>query len=91
MLEQASIGSYFAAINAFFDYLVKDGYVAENPVPSIRRRYLHSYKDHDESQMRRIISIEEASKLVCSILDTRDKAVVLMLLKQALGAMNFVA
>jgi integrase/recombinase XerD len=80
-LKQASIGSYFAAINAFFDFLVEDGCVSENPVPSMRKRYLHSYKDHDESQMRRIISIEEASKLVCSILDTRDKAVVLMLLK----------
>ena len=71
----------FSAISSFYDYLIEEELILTNPVRSIQKRYLRAYKNSDESQMRRIISVEEASRLVSSILDTRDRAIMLILLK----------
>jgi integrase/recombinase XerD len=80
-LRQTSIERMFSAIGSFYDYLIEEERVAMNPVRPIQKRYLRAYKNSDESQMRRIISVEEASRLINSILDTRDRAIVLLLLK----------
>ena len=80
-LRQTSIERMFSAIATFYDYLIEEELVLMNPVRPVQKRYLRAYKNSDESQMRRIISIEEASRLVNSILDTRDRAIVLLLLK----------
>jgi integrase/recombinase XerD len=62
-LKHASIVKIFTSISAFYDFLVEEDLITVNPVQRMRKRYLHSYKEHDESQMRRTISVEEASKL----------------------------
>ncbi len=80
-LRQASIERVFSALAAFYDYLIEEELIAMNPVRPVQKRYLRAYKNSDESQMRRLISVEEASRLVNSILDTRDRAIVLLLLK----------
>ena len=80
-LRQTSIERMFSAIATFYDYLIEEELVLMNPVRPVQKRYLRAYKNSDESQMRRIISVEEASRLVNSILDTRDRAIVLLLLK----------
>ena len=80
-LKHASIVKVFTSISAFYDFLVEEDLLTVNPVQRMRKRYLHSYKEHDESQTRRIISVEEASKLVNSVLSTRDRAIILLLLK----------
>jgi site-specific recombinase XerD len=80
-LRQTSIERMFSALVDFYDYLIEEDLIAMNPVRPIQKRYLRAYKNSDESQMRRIISVEEASRLVNSILDTRDRAIVLLLLK----------
>jgi integrase/recombinase XerD len=80
-LRQTSIERMFSALATFYDYLIEEELVSINPVRSVQKRYLRAYKNSDESQMRRIISVEEASRLVNSILDTRDRAIVLLLLK----------
>ena len=83
-LKHASIVKIFTSISAFYDFLVEEDRITLNPVQRMRKRYLHSYKEHDESQMRRTISVEEASKLVNSILSTRDRAIMVLLLKTGL-------
>jgi Site-specific recombinase XerD len=80
-LRQTSIERMFSAIATYYDYLIEEDLVPTNPVRSVQKRYLRAYKDSDESQMRRIISVEDAAKIVNSVLDTRDRAVVLLLLK----------
>jgi integrase/recombinase XerD len=81
MLRQTSIERMFSALATFYDFLIEEELVEMNPVRPIQKRYLRAYKNSDESQMRRIISVEEASRLVNSILDTKDRAIVLLLLK----------
>ncbi len=80
-LRQNSIKLTFTSLSSFYDFLEEEELIKSNPVRSMRKRYLHSYKDHDESQMRQLISVEQAANLTNSILDTRDRALVVMLLK----------
>jgi integrase/recombinase XerD len=80
-LKYGSLQSAFAGLSALFDYLVEEEEtIPTNPVPSFRKRYLREYKDEGPAK-RKFISVEEAAKLVNSTLDTRDRCILLMLLK----------
>lgn len=71
----------FSILASFYDYLEEEEMISSNPVISVRKRYLRSYKKVEEKSDRQCISIEDAAKLVNSIIDTRDRAIVLLLLK----------
>ncbi|VVB65068.1 Tyrosine recombinase XerC [uncultured archaeon] len=57
-LKQRTIENDFAAISSFYEFLQFKGYADKNPVISIRKRYLRNYKDNDEGQVRRLITLE---------------------------------
>ncbi|MCZ7406361.1 MAG: tyrosine-type recombinase/integrase [Candidatus Methanoperedens sp.] len=78
-LKQLSISRMFSCLSVFFDYLVEAEIRPDNPVLYVRKRYLQAYKI--EKNERHIISIKEAIQLVNSIIDTRDKTIVLLLFK----------
>jgi len=53
-------------------------------VPGVRKRYLRRYKeaqDADAESPRKLISVEEMSLLINSVLDTRDKTILALLAK----------
>ncbi|MCJ7444010.1 MAG: tyrosine-type recombinase/integrase [Methanotrichaceae archaeon] len=81
-LSRNTIKTRFSAFATFYDYLVEEKVIDSNPVRGISRRYLYSYKR--QKDRRKIISIEEASRLVNSILDSRDRAIVMFLFKTGL-------
>jgi integrase/recombinase XerD len=80
-IGKSSIKRYFSGINSYYKFLVRKKYIPTNPVPDFRDEYLRSYKDQIPSQRRQIISIERAKALVQSILDPRERAVVVTLFK----------
>lgn len=80
-LSEASVKMAFASISAFMDYLIEIGKIAENPVRGIRKRYMSSYKKSGDDKTRQLISVEQASMLVNSILDVRDKTIMALLFK----------
>jgi integrase/recombinase XerD len=80
-LKQSSIAKIFSQLSPFFDFMVEDGLMAANPVPPFKKRYLKAYKEQNSQDIRQLISIEDAGRLVNSILDSRDRAIVLLFLK----------
>jgi integrase/recombinase XerD len=80
-VSQKTQEMYFTAIASFFEYLEYEGYADNNPVNSVRKRYLRRYKDNDDGQVRKLISVEEMTKLINSTLDVRDKAIITLLAK----------
>ncbi|MGD0950916.1 MAG: tyrosine-type recombinase/integrase [Methanotrichaceae archaeon] len=80
-LKQASIEKAFTALSSFYTYMVDEELISNNPITSFKRRYLRKYKDENTSEDRQIISVEQASLLVNSTLNSRDKAVLVILLK----------
>ena len=81
-LSQKTIENHFSAISSFYEYLVYEQIVEKNIVLDIRKRYLRRYKKNSASgETRKLISVEEMTVLIDSILDTRDKAIAVLFAK----------
>lgn len=80
-LAYRTMKSRFQALSAFYNYLEEEEMIEKNPVPAFIKRYLRSYKNYQPTEERQLISVDDAARLVKSIMSTRDKAVVLLLLK----------
>jgi integrase/recombinase XerD len=61
--------------------MVDEELISSNPITSFKRRYIRKYKDENISDARKIISVEQASHLVNSTLNSRDKAILVLLFK----------
>jgi len=80
-VSQKTIENYFTAISSFYEFMEYEGYIDNNPVQSVRKRYIRRYKDNNEGQMRKLISVQEMEMLINSTMDIRDKAVITLLAK----------
>jgi integrase/recombinase XerD len=90
-LSLKTIENSFTALSSFYEYLEYEGYVDKNPVGSVRKRYIRRYKDHEEGQMRKLISVEEMARLINSTLDIRDKAIITVLAKTGIRRKELIA
>lgn len=75
------ISNYFSSVSSFYDYLITEGMVDRNPVLPIRKRYLRNYKKQGPLVERQLISVEQMSVLVHSILDPKYKAIAVLFAK----------
>lgn len=82
-LKSNSVNRYFSSIQSLLEFLEYEEYIDSNPMSSFRKRYLRDYrrKKSDGKWKRQLISVEQMSMLVNSIMQPRDKAVVLVLAK----------
>ncbi|NPV61324.1 MAG: tyrosine-type recombinase/integrase [Methanotrichaceae archaeon] len=78
---QKTVENYFAVLSTFYEYLAFEEHVSANPVLPVRKRYLKRYKDNDDGQARKLISVVDMGRLINSTLDIRDKAVITLLAK----------
>jgi integrase/recombinase XerD len=76
-----TIDRIFSSLSAFYGFLIEEDLVDNNPILPFRKRYLRKYKYDNDSEIRKLISIEDASKLVNSVLDTRDRCILVLLFK----------
>jgi len=90
-LKQSSIQKAFNYLSTFYDFLLDEELVVANPVPPFRKRYLQVYKDQSAQDNRQLISVEDASRLVNSTLDSRDKAILILLFKTGMRAGELLA
>jgi integrase/recombinase XerD len=80
-LKQASIEKAFTSLSTFYTYLVDEELMSVNPIIPFKRRYLRNYKDDNGSEARQIITVDQASLLINSTLNSRDKAILVLLFK----------
>lgn len=78
-LKQSSLSNNFKSLSTLYSFFVEQGEVIQNPIPAIQKRYLKSYKD--ETRQRQLISVEDATKIVRATIDSRDRAILLLLFK----------
>jgi len=80
-VKHKTVENYFSALSAFYDYLAFERLVSTNIVMPFRKRYLRQYKDGYGDPERKLLSVEEMSRLVGSIMDPRDKAIAVLFAK----------
>jgi integrase/recombinase XerD len=78
-----TLSYHFSALAAFYEWLLFDGKVKENPVQAVRKRYLKRYKNGEGMQQegRKLISVEQMAELVRSIVSVKERAIVVTLAK----------
>ncbi len=79
--KHKTVENFFSVLSAFSDYLAFEGIASSNIVLSFRKRYLRRYKDDFDDSRRKLLTLEEMSRYVSSILDPRDRAIALLLEK----------
>jgi len=80
-LKHKTVKGYFSALSVFYDYLAFEGAAKANIVLPFRKRYLRRYKEDCDDPERKLLTIEEMSSLVNSIMDPRDKTMAILLAK----------
>lgn len=83
-IDQKTLENELSAIAGLYEFLVFEDYVVSSPVPGVRKRYLRRYKeaeDADAESPRKLLSVEDMSLLINSVLDTRDKVILALLAK----------
>jgi integrase/recombinase XerD len=83
-VNQTTLEQNLSGVTGFYEYLIFEDYMERNPVPGVRKRYLRKYKkdnDGDTESPRKLLTVEEMSLLINSIIDTRDKAILTLLAK----------
>jgi integrase/recombinase XerD len=80
-IKHKTIKDYFSALSSFFDYLVFEGRVNVNIILPFRKRYLRQYKEDYDDPERKLLTVEEMSRLANSIIDPRDKAMIVLFAK----------
>lgn len=83
-VEQKTLENDLTSIAGLYEYLVFEGHMERNLVPGVRKRYLRRYKlesDGDVESPRKLLTVEEMSLLINSVIDTRDKAILTVLAK----------
>lgn len=80
-IRSTTINRIFTSLSAFYEFLIVEELVEYNLILPFRKYYLRRYKNDNDSEIRKLISVEDASKLVNSVLDTRDRCVLVLLFK----------
>jgi integrase/recombinase XerD len=86
-IDQKSLENEISGISSFYGYLAFEDYVGKNPLPEVRKRYLTPYKkqsEGDEESPRKLISVEQMSVLINSVLDVRDRSILTLFAKTGL-------
>jgi integrase/recombinase XerD len=80
-LKFRTIDGIYTSLSAFYEFLIIEGLVEYNPILPFRKYYLRRYKNDNDSETRKLIGVEDASRLINSILDSRDKCILVLLFK----------
>jgi integrase/recombinase XerD len=91
---QKTLKNDITGIAGFYEYLVFEDHMKRNPVLGVRKRYLRRYKeenDGDSESPRKLLTIQEMSLLINSVIDTRDKAILTLLAKTGIRRGELIA
>lgn len=91
-MNQKTIENRFSAFSSLYDYAVYERLMIKNEVKDIRKRYLKTYKeDNNDEIKRKLVTVEEMARFVNIILDIRDKAIAVLFAKTGIRRRELVA
>lgn len=90
--QGSTLKGYFAAISAFYDFLVIEGKAAANPIPAFRKRYLRIKMQHNGENTRQPASIQQMREvIILASGNVLHKTMLLFLPKTGLRRGEFIA
>ncbi len=81
-LTTKTVSHYLTTLSSFYKFLIYEDLTEANPVMLVKERYAGGgYKTDGEQHTHKLISVEEAARLLDRLVDIRDKCIVLLMLK----------
>jgi len=80
-ISQSRIENYFSALSCYYDFLLYKGLATTNIIVPFRKRYLKRFKKSNPPAVRKLITIDDMSRLVNSIIPIRPKAIAILFAK----------
>lgn len=90
-LQGSTLKGYFAAIGAFYDFLIFSGAIKISLIPSFRKRYLRIKLQHNGENTRQLISVEEMQELISHNRYVLPRTMMLFLAKTGLRRGELIA
>lgn len=90
-LDGSTLKGYFAAICAFYEFLVFEGKLQGNPVPTFRKRYLRIKLQYNGENTRQPGTIEQMRELLRLAEDILARTMILFLAKTGLRRGELIA
>lgn len=87
----STCNSYFSSLSTFFDFLVFEGKIERNIVPSFRKRYLRNYTNNRIPETRKLISVSDMARLVDQPKHIVYKTMILFLAKTGVRRNEFIS
>jgi len=81
-LTPKTLENQFACLSTFHEFMVFEGLSETNHVLAVRKRFLRTYKNGAAAPSpRKVLTVQEMADFVGGILDTRDRAIAMVLAK----------
>jgi integrase/recombinase XerD len=90
-LQGSTLKGYFAAIGAYYDFLIFSGAMKSSLIPSFRKRYLHIKVNHNGENTRQLISTEDMTELISKARMILPRAMMLFLAKTGIRRGELIA
>lgn len=90
-LKGSTLKGYFAAIGAYYDFLIFSGAMKTSLIPPFRKRYLQIRVNHNGENTRQLISIEDMNELISKARMILPKAMLLFLAKTGIRRGELIA
>ncbi|CAG0950479.1 MAG: site-specific integrase [Candidatus Methanoperedens sp.] len=90
-LQGSTLKGYFAAIAAFYDFLIFSGSLKISLIPSFRKRYLRIKLQYNGENTRQLISVEEMIELIAHNRYILPRTMMLFLAKTGLRRGELIA
>ena len=87
--KPSTYSSYYAALNTFYEFLIYEKVVVDNPIPTFRKRYLTHIMKTSQGETRQLISIKDMRKLIKQTDDIKEISMMITLAKTGLRRGEF--
>ena len=87
--KPSTYNSYYAALNTFFEFLIYENIVTDNPIPAFRQRYLTHIMKTSQGETRQNISVKDMRKLIKQSDNEKEITIIVTLAKTGLRRGEF--
>jgi integrase/recombinase XerD len=79
--SQKTIMNVFNSLSTFYEFLIYNKIVKQNPIHPVRKRFVRTYKKDPMRETKQLLSVEEMAHLISIVFNPRDRAVLMLLAK----------
>jgi len=91
-VSSETIRKHINNVASFLEFLADEDYMDEFPMRRFRQKYMkHETKNAGRGQKRKLLKVDQMQRLISSVLDPNDKAMIVVLAKTGLRAQELMS